>query len=563
MSGITDVALRAAIAKLPSGNAVRDATVEGLQSTIVLAGEQHEIAETMRRLASALSAPSDTRIRGELQRAKSRLQARQHGPRELHLAKRYGSHGPGMADLPQFGPYKATPEDVASWARRAFVDANVALLMLGDEPWKLSFALPAGDRPPSPDAAALDGLNLPAREHGPYRGVSASFEMPDTAAGRLAFTLLSDRLDARGTPADLSGAVERVGGRECIALLGSGVADAFVREAAVAIVQETKALAQTPPEDEELRRAGASLLAQISATPYTLGRHVIGEALLGTRLQSRAELVDTLWDVEPAAVSLAAELMARTMLVLLPRGVEIDELEFLDRETGEPDGPVKGKRHRPIGMAIDWAAHARGFLFVGDEGVSQVTRQPVTHTIRFDDVELVIDHDDGGGERGRGQPEGGGRGGRGARAWGGRATASPIRRSPSSSRCAAAARSRPTASPRARPPGAAALAPRSSRSSITRCRGPPSPACAAPDSRSIAVPCGAAARIDGWMQRPLPGLSPRASPRAGRRGRSSSFRRWPRAPTRRDVRSRSPTARCARRFSATATGSCTARPSGA
>ena len=48
MSAITDVALRAAIAKLPSGNAVRDATVEGLQSTILLAGEQHEITETLR-----------------------------------------------------------------------------------------------------------------------------------------------------------------------------------------------------------------------------------------------------------------------------------------------------------------------------------------------------------------------------------------------------------------------------------------------------------------------------------------------------------------------------------
>jgi len=395
LTGLTEVALRAAIAGLPSGGAVREVRVDGLLSTIVLAGEHSEVRETLRLLATALTEPDEARIHGELQRAKSRVDQRVHGPRELHFAKRFGSRGSGASDLPQYGAFKAGAADIQALAARLFVDGNAALLVLGEEPPQLSFALAPGGRAALPRAFTLDTVKLPARTSGPPGGVSASLELPRSLAGRLTFHLLIARVDAGGTSGDLSAAVEQVSDRDVIGMVAAPVADAFVQEAGAALVHEAAALARSAPSTDELAQARVAWLAETGATPYAFGRFVVSEMLLGQRLQSRADLVDQLWDVEPEDVSLTAELMTATMLLLLPEGVEIEELPELHRLIPPPSGRVKGRRFRPVGAAIDWEASARGSLFVGDEGVSQVTKMGHVFTILFDDVELMIDYDDG------------------------------------------------------------------------------------------------------------------------------------------------------------------------
>jgi hypothetical protein len=318
---------------------------------------------------------------------------RASGLRELHLARRFGSRGPGAAELPQYGPFKAEVADVLQVARRAFVDGNVALLVLGEEPPDLSFELRPGSRRAVPRPNG--DLELPARMKGGSGGVSASMELPDSLPGRLAFRLLMSRLETRGTSGDLAAGVEQVGDRDVIATIHAPVTDAFIETAGAAIVQETAAIAQTPPPSDELRNVSAAWLADASATPYAFGWFVVSQMLLGVRLESRADLVDRLWEIEPEDVSLSAGLMTKTMLLLLPDGAEI--ADELIPERGLPGSPerIQGTRYRPVGAGIGWAAHARGELFVGDEGVSQVTRSGAVHTVRFDDLELVIEYDDG------------------------------------------------------------------------------------------------------------------------------------------------------------------------
>jgi hypothetical protein len=394
LTGITEIALRAAIAALPPGHAVGELRIGGTLSTIGVSGADRDVRETLRLLASALTEPREDRIRAELQRARSRVDQQVSSLRELHLAKRFGSRGPGATDLPRYGAFKAEVADVEWVARRAFVRGNVALLVLGEEPPELSFELAAGARMGVPQPVGPGDLELPARMSGTPGGVSASMELPDSLAGRLAFRLLTTRLETRGTSGDLSAGVEQVGERDLLATVFAPVADAFIAAAGAAIVQETAAMAQAPPTSDELQDVSAAWLADVSSTPYAVGWFVVSQMLLGVRLESRADLVDRLWEVEPEDVSLPAELMTKTMLLLLPERVEIDE-ELIPKREPSVDVRVQGTRYRPVGAGIDWAANARGQLFVGEDGVSQISRAGAVHTVRFDDVELLIDYDDG------------------------------------------------------------------------------------------------------------------------------------------------------------------------
>jgi hypothetical protein len=399
LTGVTELALRAALAGLPTGHAVRESRIDGQLSSIVLAGDADEVSETLRALAELLGEPDEARIAGELRRARSGVTEQHRGPRELHLGKRFGSRGPGTSDLPRYGPYRASTEDVAHRARRAFTAGNAALVLLAEDPFELSFELPAGGGDPPASAPALDAIVLPARGSGPPGGVSASVELPCTLAGRLAFALLLGRLEATGTPGDLSATVEQIAAGELIGLLAAPVADAYLEQAGAAIVGEAAALARRPPELEELRAAIGAWLAEIGDTPYSFGRFVVAESLLGSRHASREELVDRLWELEPADVALAAELMSATLLLLLPPGVAIDELRALPAPAPRPR--VRGRRHRAVGAAIDWAAWGRGVLIVGDEGLSHVVRHGPVVTMLFDDVEVVVDYQVGGSEKNR------------------------------------------------------------------------------------------------------------------------------------------------------------------
>ena len=395
LSGITAVALRAAIAGLAPGHAVRELGVGGALSTISLRGGALEIGETLRSLAIALGEPDEDRIAAELQRAKSGVDRRADGLRELHLAKRFGSRGPGMSGLPQFGPFKAEVGDVTALAERAFVAGNAALLVVADEPWPLPFELPPAARLTLPPVAALHDLHLPAQTGGASEGVSVSFELPPSLEGRLALQTVARRLQARGTTGNLSAVSEQAGEGEAIGMIFAPVADAFAEEAGAALVRETAAVARTAPEVQELRAVGAAWLTELGSSPDAMGRLVVGELLLSRRVESRADLVDRLWHVEPAAVSLAAELMTRTTLLLLPPGARVDTELISELEPPEPPERVRGRRLRAVGGAISWSAHARGALYVGERGVSQVPRSGPVITMHLDDVEVLVDHDDG------------------------------------------------------------------------------------------------------------------------------------------------------------------------
>jgi hypothetical protein len=348
-------------------------------STIILAGDDVGVAETLRTLARALAEPDEARIRAELQRAKARVDDRVRGIRELHFAKRFGSRGPGTADLSQYGAFKATVGDVELLAGRAFVAGNAALLVLGEEPPGLSFELAPGARVAPPEAETAADVQLPAQADGAPGGVSASMELPRSLTGRLAFGVLVSRLEAGGISGDLSAGVEQVGAGESIGTLAAPVGPAFVESAGAAIVREAAAIASSAPAPDELRRASTAWLAEMTATPYQFGAFVVSELLLGSRYESRSDLIDRLCEIEPGDVSLAAELMTRTMLLLAPGGVEVDGELIPRQEPPPPAEPVAGRRFMPIGMAISWAASARGRLLVGDEGVSQVTKQGVDY----------------------------------------------------------------------------------------------------------------------------------------------------------------------------------------
>ena len=55
LTGITEIALRAAIARLPPGHAVGELRIGGTLSTIAISGEDGDVRETLRLLAAALT----------------------------------------------------------------------------------------------------------------------------------------------------------------------------------------------------------------------------------------------------------------------------------------------------------------------------------------------------------------------------------------------------------------------------------------------------------------------------------------------------------------------------
>ena len=394
LAGITAVAVRAAIAGLPAGHAVRELGVDAALSTIVIRGDRAEISETINWLAAAMREPDEDRIVAELDRAKSDPDARAGNLRQLHHVTRFGCRGPGASEFPRLGAFKAVPDDVVAVAERAFVAGNVALLVMADEPWDLSFELAPGARLALPPAPRLEDARPPAQTTGPVEGASVSFELPASLPGRVALQLVATRLQALGAAGNVSASFEQISEGEGVGMVLAPVANSVVEEAGTAIVQEIAQLAATPPEPEELREVGAAWLADLGS-PSAWGWFVVGEMLLRSRLDSRAELVDRLWDVEPAAVSLAAELMARTSLLLLPRGVLVEPELIPEAALREAPAPVEGKRLRAVGAAIDWAAYARGALIVGQRGVSQLVGRDAVGTIIFDEVELVVAYDDG------------------------------------------------------------------------------------------------------------------------------------------------------------------------
>lgn len=408
LTGITEIALRAVVAALPSGHAVRELRVGGTLSTIVLSGEETGIRETLRALAATMADPDRDRIEAELRRARSRADERERGLRELHFVKRFGPRGPGTTDFPRYGAHKAGVGDIVALGARIFTSANTALLMLGREPFDVPFEPPPGPPVTVRRPKTIDELELPSRGLGPAGGVSASLDLPRSLTGRIAFKLLTRRLEALGALGVLTSGVEQISADESVGTLAAPVGEAFVAAAGTAIVEELAALSRTPATEGELRDAATAWLAETTATPYGFGWFVVSEMLLGARLESRGELIDRLWEIEPADVALTAELMAKTTLLLLPAGVEIDAAIIPAQEAPEALERVHGRSFKPYGAAFSWDAAARGTLVVGEAGVTQIAgrgkpslrrtkgapRHP-GHTVRFDDVALLIDYDDG------------------------------------------------------------------------------------------------------------------------------------------------------------------------
>jgi hypothetical protein len=411
LTGMTEVALRAAIAALPSGHAVRELRVGGTVSTIVLGGDEVGIRETLRSLAGTMAEPDGDRIEAELRRARSKVDARDRGLRERHFVKRFGPRGPGTTDFPRYGAHKAGIADIVALSARVFTVANTALLMLAREPFDVPFEPPSGPPVALPRPEPIDALELPSRARGPAGGVSASMDLPRSLTGRIAFKLLTRRLEALGALGDLTAGVEQYSAEASLGTVAAPVGEAFVDAAGAAIVEQLAVLSRTPPTDGELRDAWTAWVADTTATPYGLGWFVVGEMLLGSRLESRGDLVDRLWDIEPADVTLTAELMAKTTLLLLPAGVEIDAALIAPQPPPTALERVPGRVFRPYGAAFSWDAAARGTLVVGEHGVSQipgsgkpfrrarrrthVAESPPGHTVRFDDVALLVDYDDG------------------------------------------------------------------------------------------------------------------------------------------------------------------------
>ena len=325
------------------------------------------------------------------------IEADQSGPPSnvgFDLNRRFGPHGAGIVNYPEYGLRRITPEIAAEWARTRFSAANAVLWFSGPVPPELRLTgLPRTARP---ETAPLP----PVRTHG------RSFSAVDTSCVSLsclyhgwsgvntALYLARERAHDQLRRDALSYGVRYdrhfIGAGHALAQLTADAADGAHARVAQALVGLLDEFADSGPRPEEM-------------TVYQEFRRHFGDdpqhRLASLQSAARRQLLDGVSvlpdDVDAHLDAQTVESIrddlrdAMTDLVLVgPAGVDA-ELEGWTELTAWTSDWLSGTDFEPL------LGRAHGTLTVGDEGVMLTLDPDRWLTIRWSDVAAVLTADNG------------------------------------------------------------------------------------------------------------------------------------------------------------------------
>ena len=313
------------------------------------------------------------------------------------LRSRCGARGYGRPSFEEFGLYRLSPQEAQEWADRYFVAENAVLFMSGAPPEGFTLELRRGEAQPLPAPTSIDRLALPTSiemgqgavgagmmvERGPVTGIALA-TLRATATQRLRYEL--------GHSYTVWSDYQLIGASEAHLTVGADCMDAGAVDVLSTLAEVIDRLAEDGPDTAALALE-VERFRRMLQDPLDLLLWAASASLIGVSLEELDEQNRGLAGIGPADVAAVIREGAARMIMLLPNGVAAPAGRFHPYPHFSPRA-VEGRMVRPAGLRR-WLGLRSAGIVVGDEGVSAVYANGNITTIAWDDVEAVLDWNDG------------------------------------------------------------------------------------------------------------------------------------------------------------------------
>ena len=307
---------------------------------------------------------------------------------------RYGSRGPGLAALPEWGLAGLTPNDLRAGVARFFTRGNAAVWISGmPAPADLRLPLAAGPRQPVPSVPEVLP-ELPACFPDLVQKNGYQVRLPRSATARIYTSLLQRELFRRlrqegGYSYAVATEYLPFGADQVDIFASADVADEREGAALGAFVDALASLRWGTIDPAELAEICGRMRTDLSH-PMAEAARLPGAAadlLVGAELIPTEQLIAEAATVTPQQVQQFAERAAATALLLTPRGHSAEWAGFRPApnwSTGPAEGPAVAAHGDP-------ARH----LVIGPDGVSE-TAEGHTVAVAYADCQAMLVWPDGG-----------------------------------------------------------------------------------------------------------------------------------------------------------------------
>lgn len=357
-------------------------------------GSPETVTAYLTRVCEALADLPMERLELEKEILRTEADGRSRSVTDRLWLWRYGSRGPGLAALPEWGLGEIVADELRSWVARYFTRGNAVVWVSGMPlPDALRLPLPPGPRQPLP--VIPEALpELPACFPDLAGKFAYQARVPRSVAGRMYTSLLQREMFRRlrqegGYSYSVATGYEPAGVTTAEIYASADIADEREGAAVGAFVDVLASLRWGTIDPADLVEIRARLRSDLDH-PMAESARLPGEAadlLIGGRLLQRDELLAEADAVTPQDVQQVAEQAAATALLLTPRGLTAEWAGFHIAPNWSPapvSGPVVGAHGEPGRQ-----------LVIGAEGVSE-TSQGNTVAVAYHDCQVMLAWPDGG-----------------------------------------------------------------------------------------------------------------------------------------------------------------------
>lgn len=367
-------------------------SVSPLVTTFDLHGQVEDVVERLGAITRWLAAPDPNDLEREINvlRAESRTRG---GAAADALVWRYGSHGPGLAGIEEFGLARVDPGELSAWAGEFFTSSNAALALDGPPPAGLALDLaPGSARRLIPSAIPCEN-DLPGLYVVPEGLVVSGTARRSTEAMVLPPVLerlLRERMrDREGASYAPWCNYEPVDAETAVILAGCDLNEALSTSGARIAHEIVSKVADQGP-DQELVREVVDLLTQAMRDPYNMAMfawRAANRAVSGLDPETPEQVLDEAANIEADDLVAPAISLRDTLMVGAVRGADIPAgmTELTRPQTWRREGNVF--RHQ------NWPADASRVSI--DSDLIQLYDETIVNTVAAKDVVGLLTYPDG------------------------------------------------------------------------------------------------------------------------------------------------------------------------
>jgi predicted Zn-dependent peptidase len=347
--------------------------VEPTRTVFHATGHPHEVTEFLARICANLADLPLDRLAHE---RRVLVQEANERPTSIDGQMRwfrYGPHGHGLSDGPEFGLDWLGPEPIDAWRRSFFTRGNAMLVLSGEPPPDLRLTLPEGSRRPPVLPVPDPDLPLPAFASWEQDAVCMTLVGERSPELTMVLGILERRLKRtlrheQGTVYDLAAVYGPLTGTVGHLFLGTECARDQVGVVQGAMIDAVEQLATDGPTDEEIAREidGFERMFLDPTVVFGLMDTQAQDMLLGQPIMLPDEGVArrraaTTASVKAAAASVRVSALLASSAVEAPAGFHPAPLVS--------KAPVRGREVAPAGFHLP-GRRPKERLIVGDEGVT-------------------------------------------------------------------------------------------------------------------------------------------------------------------------------------------------